>query len=68
MIVIGSMQAHAFIGEGDYSPTLTEAMGKGGGQIPMIVEAYSLTPKRTEYGKAVRKKYESHEIYERRKI
>lgn len=32
----------------------------------MIIEAYILTPKRTEYGKAIRKQYESHEIYERR--
>ena len=33
----------------------------------MIKEAYALTPKRTEYGKAIRKKYESHEIYEYRR-
>lgn len=33
----------------------------------MIKEAYSLTPKRTEYGKAIRKKYETHEIYEFRR-
>jgi len=33
----------------------------------MIKEAYTLTPKRTEYGKAIRKQYESHEVYERRK-
>lgn len=37
-IVIGSMQKHAFIGNGDYCPSLTEAMGKGGGQIPMIAD------------------------------
>ena len=33
----------------------------------MIREAYSLTPKRTEYGKRIRKQYENHEIYEYRK-
>ena len=33
----------------------------------MIKEAYALTPKRTEYGKAIRKQYESHEVYEQRK-
>ena len=33
----------------------------------MIQTAYALTPKRTEYGKNIRKKYESHQIYERRK-
>jgi hypothetical protein len=33
----------------------------------MIIEAYALTQKRTEYGKAIRKRYESHEIYERRR-
>lgn len=32
-----------------------------------MTEAYSLTPKRTEYGKQIRKKYESHELYEHRK-
>ena len=33
----------------------------------MIDMAYALTTKRTEYGKMIRKKYESHEIYEHRK-
>lgn len=33
----------------------------------MIEQAYVLTPKRTEYDKAIRKQYESHNIYERRK-
>lgn len=35
-ILIGSTQANAFIGDGSVCCTLTEAMGKGGGQIPMI--------------------------------
>ena len=38
LIVIGSTQKNAFIGDGSYCPTLTEAMGCGGGQIPMIVK------------------------------
>ncbi len=38
-IVIGSMQANAMRGSVDgVSPCLTEAMGMGGGQIPMIVQ------------------------------
>lgn len=38
-IVIGSMQANAMRGSVDgVSPCLTEAMGTGGGQIPMIVQ------------------------------
>lgn len=37
--VIGSMQANAMRGSIDgVSPCLTEAMGKGGGQIPMVTE------------------------------
>jgi hypothetical protein len=35
--VIGSTQRNAMIGKGNICPTLTEAMGMGGGQIPMIV-------------------------------
>ena len=34
--VIGSTQKHAARTDGTYSPTLTEAMGKGGGHIPML--------------------------------
>lgn len=34
--MIGSTQANAFVGDGSICCTLTEAMGKGGGQIPMI--------------------------------
>lgn len=36
MILIGSTQTNAFIGNGNICCTLTEAMGKGGGQIPMM--------------------------------
>lgn len=35
-IVIGSTQKNAFIGDGEISPSLTAAMGMGGGQIPMV--------------------------------
>lgn len=35
--VIGSTQKNAFIGNGDYSPALTSAMGTGGGHVPMVV-------------------------------
>ena len=38
MIVVGSTQKNAYIGDGSYCPTLTTAMGEGGGQIPMIIE------------------------------
>ena len=37
-ILIGSTQENAFVGDGNVCCTLTEAMGKGGGQIPMIGE------------------------------
>lgn len=33
------LDASYHMGNGDYSPTLTEVMGKGGGQIPMIYHA-----------------------------
>lgn len=35
-MVIGSMQANAYVGDGKISPSLTAAMGMGGGQIPMV--------------------------------
>lgn len=35
-VVIGSMQANSYIGDGTISPSLTAAMGMGGGQIPMV--------------------------------
>ena len=36
--------------------------GGGSGNIPKVIEPNVLTPKRTEFGKAVRKQYEAHEI------
>lgn len=49
-ILIGSTQANAFIGNADYCCTLTEAMGKGGGQIHMIgsISVYGETVSVTE--------------------
>ena len=40
------------------SPTVMENHGT----VTAVVEPQVLTPKRTEFGKAIRKKYESHEI------
>lgn len=38
-IIIGSTQKNAYIGNiNKHSPTLTEAMGKGGGHVPMIID------------------------------
>ena len=36
-MVIGSTQKNAAITDGDLSPTLTSAMGQGGGHVPMAV-------------------------------
>ena len=36
-MVIGSTQKNAAVTDGTYSPTLTSAMGMGGGQTPLIV-------------------------------
>lgn len=44
MIVIGSTQKNAYVGNGEYSPSLTSAMGMGGGQIPMIVAMRGRNP------------------------
>ena len=35
--IIGSTQDHAYIGDGDISPTITSAMGMGGGYVPMLI-------------------------------
>ena len=41
ILVIGSKQAHAYVGGVDkWSPCITSAMGMGGGHIPMIVYSY----------------------------
>lgn len=36
IVIIGSMQEHAAVSKNGIVPTLTSAMGMGGGQIPMI--------------------------------
>lgn len=42
-IIIGSTQKNAYIGSVEnYSPSLTAAMGMGGGQIPMLANDYCL--------------------------
>src|SRR5690625_1404683 len=38
-MVRGGTQKNAYEGDGNISPTLTEAMGAGGGHIPLIVES-----------------------------
>ena len=49
--VIGSMQANAMRGSIDgVSPCLTEAMGMGGGQIPMVTESSILSYTRDDKG------------------
>lgn len=70
LICISSTQKNATVTTNKSSP-MTAAMGMGGGHVPMIAampgcEAV-LTPKRTEYGKAIRKDYEAGKIQEQRK-
>lgn len=106
MVIVGSMQKNAYVGDESYSPTLTNAMGSGGGQVPMIVAMRGRNPEdpsdrrrgspmeqrlepnsdgvsntlttvqkdnlvlersilknaRNEYGKLVRKEYDSHNL------
>ena len=49
-ILIGSTQANAFVGDGSICCTLTEAMGKGGGQVPMIGKVINPLKGQTGYG------------------
>src|SRR5699024_3149929 len=35
--IIGSTQKNAYVGDGSTSPSLTSAMGQGGGHVPMPV-------------------------------
>lgn len=44
MIVVGSTQKNAYVGNGEYCPSLTSAMGEGGGQVPMIVAMRGRNP------------------------
>lgn len=56
-VVIGSTQKNAYVGTTDgISPTLTEAMGKGGGQVPMITDS-----KVTRLGGIFDKENEKHQ-------
>lgn len=38
--IVGSMQKNAFVGQANISPSLTNAMGSGGGHIPMLCYTY----------------------------
>lgn len=66
-VIIGSMQKNAYVGDASISPSLTAAMGMGGGQTPMVgyIEPQVLRAERTEYGKAIRKQYEAGEVDEK---
>ena len=47
-VIVGSMQAHAAVKTDGICPTLTEAMGMGGGQVPVHtygVRIHKLTPR-----------------------
>ena len=47
-VIVGSMQAHAAVKTDGICPTLTEAMGMGGGQVPVHtygVRIRKLTPR-----------------------
>lgn len=46
----------------DIVNTIHQSTGNGGNTDCLVAEPQVLTPKRTEFGKAIRKKYESHEI------
>lgn len=67
-ICIGGMQKHQSITTDGVSTCLCSSMGQGGGYVPMIInnEPNVLTPKRTEYGKQIRKDYENGTVKESR--
>ncbi len=44
MIVLNSNQNHATAYDTETCPTLPEAMGMGGGHIPMIIETFGFKP------------------------
>ena len=68
------MEEPKIIKEGNYSPSghnassivnangISPAVMENHGTVTAVVEPQVLTPKRTEFGKTIRKKYESHEI------
>ena len=62
----GKHQSNTVYGTDGTAPAITTIEGGGTQQIK-IVDAQCLVPKRTEYGKEIRKSYESHEVYEQRK-
>lgn len=42
--VIGSSQKNTFVGDGSICPSLTNAMGTGGGQVPMVKNVGNVNP------------------------
>lgn len=53
--IVGSKQANAYRGSLDISPCLTEAMGMGGGQIPLLSDATIEETKTDNFMEQVRK-------------
>ena len=53
--IVGSKQANAFRGGLDICPCLTEAMGMGGGQIPLLSDATIEETKTDNFMEQVRK-------------
>ena len=45
--IIGSSQKNAFVGDGSICPALTNAMGTGGGQTPMVKQIGNCCPTKT---------------------
>lgn len=62
----GQHQSNTVYDENALCPNITTVNGGGTQQIKIITEANILTPKRNEYGKAIRKAYESGEVVESR--
>jgi len=72
VIVWGGTQENQAPHTDGICPSINAASGKGGGHTPVIGavrgrEAAALTSRRTDYGKEIRKQYESGEIKEQRK-
>ena len=65
--VIGSTQKNAFIGNGEYSPALTSAMGTGGGHVPMVVGESNFSqeePKITVVGNTSNTGHRSQDVHD----
>ena len=62
----GKHQSNTVYDENALCPNITTVNGGGTQQIKILTESSVLTPKRTEYGKAIRKAYESGAVQESR--